>query len=137
MPVITQTQVIIDWIVGLGWDNTEETGAPVVPGPYIQTMPDKIVHITGGGGPGYLDEGALDSNLFQARVRGPADDPFAAEALATLLDSMIFSARFPATVDGVTIVHVHRLGGGPSPLPLDPSDKRYELTCNYMLITGV
>jgi len=134
---VTQTQMIIDWLIGLGWNTTEEAGAPIVPGPRILPSPDKIVHITGSGGPGYVLDGAADSSLFQARWRGPSNDPIAAEALATLMDSMIFSAPFPATVDGVTIIHVHRLGSGPSPLPLDPGDLRYEFTCNYSITTGV
>ena len=41
----------------------------------------------------------------------------------------ILSARFPVLIDGVPVIHAHRLGGRPSPLPLDPGDKRYELTC--------
>jgi hypothetical protein len=134
---LTQTQLIIDWLTGLGWDTTEESGAPIVPGPRIRPSPDKIVHITGSGGPGYVMEGAADSSLFQARWRGPSNDPLAAEALAAQMDSLILRAQFPATVDGVTIILVARLGSGPSPLPLDPGDLRYELTCNYSIITGV
>jgi hypothetical protein len=135
--MIAGTQLIIDWLIGLGWNINSETGAPIVPGPYIQAMPDKIVHITGGGGPGYTLEGAADNNLFQVRVRGPADDPIAAENLATQLDQLIFSAPFPAIVDGVVIIRVHRLGSGPTPLPLDPADRRQEFTCQYLISTGV
>jgi hypothetical protein len=137
MPTLTMTQVFIDWLTGLGWDTTEETGAPIVAGPRIRPSPDKIVHVTGSGGSGYMLEGAADSALFQVRWRGPSNDPDEAERMATEMDSMIFRARFPANVDGVTFVLVDRFAGGPDPLPLDPGDLRYEFSNQYTLITGV
>jgi hypothetical protein len=129
--------VIIDWITLAGWDTTQETGYPLLPGSEIVTMPDKAVFITGAGGPGYTtEEGGTDAWSFQARVRGPEDDPLAAEAAAQLLDYMILHGPHPVTVDGVPVLNVQRLGSPPSPLPLDPSDRRFEFTCNYILTTG-
>jgi len=128
----------MDWIVSLGWDNREEAGYPLRPGPEIRDVPDKIVHITGSGGPGYTtEEPATDAWAFQARVRGPSDDPLTAEDAADQLDSLILHASFPAVIDGMKIVHVHRLAGRPAPLPLDPADRRFEYTCNYVMIAGV
>ena len=128
----------MDWIASTGWDTTQESGYPLMPGPEIIQEPDKIVHITGTGGPGYMtEEPATDGWSFQARVRGPADDPLAAEAAAGLLDSTILGAHFPTVVDGVKIQHVHRMAGRPAPLPLDPADRRFEYTCNYVMIAGV
>lgn len=133
-----QTQVIMDWISSIGWDTTQESGYPLMPGPEIIQEPDKIVHITGSGGPGYTtEEPATDAWAFQARVRGPADDPLAADDAANLLDSMILHASFPTVVDGVKIQNVHRLAGRPAPLPLDPADRRFEYTCSYIMIAGV
>jgi hypothetical protein len=136
--VTAPTQVIIDWITSLGWDVTQESGYPLKPGPEIREEPDRLVHITGTGGPGYTtEEPATDAWSFQARVRGPANDALAAEAAAVLLDTMILQAPFPTVVDDVKIQNVHRLASRPAPLPLDPADRRFEYTCNYVMIAGV
>jgi hypothetical protein len=130
--------VIIDWITSLGWDARQELGFPLFPGPEILDKPDQAVFITGGGGPGYLtDEASTDASQFQVRLRGPADDPFAAELAAQLLDDTIRKAPFPVTIDGALINNVYRMGNGPTPLPLDPSDRRFEFTTNYIIVTGV
>ena len=135
---VASTQVIMDWIISTGWDNRQELGYPLLPGPEIHSEPDKAVIITGTGGPGYLtEEPATDGWSFQARVRGPANDPIAAEAAAMLLDSTILGASFPVNIDGVQIQHVHRLSARPQPLPLDPADRRFEFTANYIMIAGV
>ena len=129
--------VIIDWITLAGWDTTQEVGFPLLAGSEIVTMPDKAVFITGTGGPGYTtEEGGTDAWSFQARVRGPEDDPLAADAAAQLLDYVILHGPHPVTVDGVPVLNVQRLGSPPSALPLDPSDRRFEFTCNYILTTG-
>lgn len=128
---------IVAWLTGLAWDSTQETGTPIVAGPYVPDMPDRICVITATPGPGYLLEGAADAGAFQARVRGPQDDPAAAEAAAFLLDRLIKNARFPVTVNGQVLVHVHRLAGQPAFLT-GPSDdgNRFELTCQYIAIAG-
>jgi hypothetical protein len=129
--------VIIDWITLAGWDTAQETGYPLLPGSEIVTMPDQAVFITGTGGPGYTtEEGGTDAWSFQARTRGPADDPLSAEAAAQLLDYTILHGPHPVTVDGVPVLNVQRLGSPPSPLPLDPSDRRFEFTANYIITTG-
>jgi hypothetical protein len=137
LTTVAMGQVVCDWITSLGWDASEETGYSLSPGTEIHDNPDKIVFIITIPGPGYTtEEPATDAKAFQARVRGPADDPLAAEMAATLLDHMILGASFPAVIDGVPIVHVHRVGATPVALPLDPKDKRFEYTCNYVIITG-
>ena len=133
-----QTQVIIDWLTAIGWDTRQELGYPLLPGPYVPDEPDQAVVITGGGGPGYLtEEPATDGSNWQARIRGPAEDPFGAEAAAQALDALILHASFPVQVDGTWIVSCSRLGSGPTPLPYDPADRRTEFTSNYMIVTGV
>ena len=130
--------VVIDFLTSAGWDATQETGYPMFPGPEILTAPDKAVFITATGGPGYTtEEGGTDAWSFQARVRGPADDPDAAEAAAALLDWTILGALKPANVDGVRVITCFRAGSPPVALPLDPSDRRFEFTCNYIIVTGV
>lgn len=138
-PAITipRVTVIIGWLTLAGWDITQETGYPLLPGPEIVTEPDRAVFITPSGGPGYTtEEGGTDASSFQARVRGPADDPLAAQAAAQLLDWMILRGPRPAAPGGVPVLNCQRLGGPPSPLPLDPSDRRTEYTANYVITTG-
>lgn len=136
-----QTQVIIDLISYLGWDGRQELGWPVVPGPYVPPEPDRLLIITGAGGPGYLtDEASVDASIFQARVRGAPDDPIGAETAASTLDDMLAAAsrtRFPLAIDGTSVNTLYRSGSGPTALPYDPSDRRTEFTCNYVIVTGV
>lgn len=130
---------VIEWLTGLGWDVTQESGAPLVQGPYIRDEPDRLVTITRVPGPGFVLEALGDAGAFQARVRGPQDHtPAIAEALAYQLDALILGAQFPAVLpDGTVLIHVHRLGSGPSPLAGGPDDgDRYELTCTYLCIAG-
>jgi hypothetical protein len=132
------TTALIGWITGtLGWDATQETGVPVLMGPYVDEEPDKVVTLTPVPGPGYQLEAAADAGAFQARVRGGQDDQPGAEALAYALDSLILGAQFPVVVAGRTLIHVHRLGSTPSPLAADPDDgTRFSYVCTYLAIAG-
>lgn len=133
-----QTQVITDWITGLAWDSRQELGYPVLPGPYVPPSPDRLVVITGAGGPGYLtEEPATDGSNFQVMLRGAAEDPLGAETAAQLLDDLILRAGFPVTIDGAVICTVSRVGSGPTPLPFDPGDQRISFTSTYTIVTGV
>lgn len=132
------TSDLIDFLTGLGWDTTQESGAPIVKGPYILKSPDRLVTITPMPGPGYMLEGASDASAFQARVRGGQDNQDDAENLAFALDSLILAAQFPViSTSGKTIIHVHRQGGTPSPLAPNPDDaERYEYICPYLVFAG-
>lgn len=129
---------LVAWIAGLGWDTRQEYGAPIFPGPYVPPEPDRILVVTPVPGPGFVLEGDADAGAFQARVRGSQNDQGDAEALAYLLDRMILGASFPArTAGGQVIIHVHRLGGTPSPLGGTPDlGDRYEYTTVYLCIAG-
>lgn len=136
-PTVAKTQVIIDLLTMLGWNVTQESGYPLLPGPEILDAPDRAVFLTPTGGPGWVtEEAALDCWGFQARTRGPSDDPLAAELAAQQLDVLILNGPYPARVDGMVITIVTRLGSPPAPLPLDPADRRFEYTCNYLITTG-
>lgn len=135
---VPRAQLIIDFLTSAGWDATQETGYPLYPGPEIIFEPDKAVFLTPTPGPGYLtEEGGVDGWGFQARLRGAADDPLGAQAAAQLLDYTILTASYPVVVDGVGIRSVHRLGVTPTPLPLDMNSRRFEYTCDYIIVTGV
>lgn len=136
---MSATQTLIDWITGpLGWDTRQELGYPTVPGPYIPDEPDRLLIVTRAGGLGYTtEEPATDATSFQVRLRTTPDDVIAAETAAEQLDAAILGASFPVTVDGVVIAKVYRAGAGPTPLPYDQTDRRFELTCNYVAVMGV
>lgn len=137
-PTVAKTTLLTDFITGLGWDTAQETGYPLLPGPEVLTAPDREVTLTASGGPGWVtEEAALDAWTFQVRLRGPADNPVTPELAAQQLDWLILTAAYPQAVDGVTVVNCTRLGAPPSPLPLDPADRRIEFTCTYIITTGV
>jgi hypothetical protein len=141
MPVKSAT--VAAWINNvLGWGPPNEE-APLVPGPYVPKMPDRIVVVTATPGLGYQMDGAMDAPGFQVRVRGLAssDDIESytdAESLAFTLDRLIYDASFPVVIDGQAIVKVFRQGGQPAPLGPDPDDgDRYQFTTNYIIVVGV
>lgn len=134
---IALTQLVIDFIRSLGWDDTEESGYPLQPGSYILEAPDRIVHITATGGPGYVtEEGSAEAISFQLRLRGPVEDPIEPDQMISMLDRAILAATtsFPLTIDGIKIQSISRAGSPPTPLPVDPADLRHEFTCNYVMI---
>lgn len=139
LPTVTKSQLIEDWLVSLGWDVTQETGYPVYHGPEIVSSPDRLLFITPTTGPGWVtEEGALDTWGFQARLRGPFDDPDTPQLMAERLDVLILNhGQDRATIDGVQIKNVTRSGGTPAPLPLDPEDRRFEYVCTYLITTGL
>lgn len=132
------TSDLIQWLTNLGWDATQETGSPVLPGPYVPDEPDRCVIATPTPGPGFVLEAAADAGGFQLRVRGGQNDQPGAEADAFAIDALILGASFPAvTSSGQVIVHIHRLGGTPSPLSGTPDDgDRYEFVSQYVAIAG-
>ena len=135
---VPRSQVVIDFITALGWDVSQETGYPLLPGPEILLEPDKAVFVTMTGGPGYAtEEGGVDNWSFQARVRGASDDPYGPEVAAQELDWLLLTAPVPSSADGVHVRMVTRMGSPPAPLPLDPADRRFEYTANYIVSIGV
>jgi hypothetical protein len=135
------TSAILDWLVALGWDITQETGAPLYLGPYVPPEPDRLVVISPTPGPGYQLEGAADTSAFQALVRGQQGGDQSlhaqshAETLAYALDALIFGAQFPAVLpSGHVLMLVTRLGGHPSPLgPSSDDADRFSFVCQYLV----
>jgi hypothetical protein len=132
---------LIAWLTSLGWDGNQETGAPLVLGPYVPDEPDRLVVLTPTPGPGYQRDGATDLTGFQARARGPQggdgspDAQAAAEALAYALDALIFTAAYPAVLpSGQVIVLARRLSGAPAPLgPMPDDGDRWSFVCSYLI----
>ena len=132
---------VVSWIQSLGWDATQETGCPLVMGPYTPDTPDNLVVLTATPGAGYMLEGATDMCGFQARVRGgqsgdgSTDAQSVTEALAYTLDGLIFSAAYPCVLSsGRTLVTAHRLSGMPTAMPFASADTgRATYTCSYLI----
>ena len=135
------TTDIVTWITALGWNITQETGAPLYLGPHVPPEPDRLVVISPTPGPGFQLEGAADTSAFQALVRGQQGGDQSlhaqthAEQLAYALDALIFGAQFPATLpSGHVLMLVTRLGGHPSPLGPSADDAdRFIFTCQYLV----
>jgi hypothetical protein len=134
------TSDVIGWILGQGWDGNQETGAPLVMGPYLPDEPDTLVCLTATPGAGYQKDGATDMCGFQARVRGgqsgdgSTDAQAATEALAYTLDGLIFAAAYPAVLSsGRVLVAAHRLSGMPAPMAQTSDDQdRFTYTASYL-----
>jgi hypothetical protein len=138
VPVTAKVSVVIALIEQLGWDTTQESGWPLQPGPEIQTNPDRLLTITVTPGPGWItEEAALDCWGFQARLRGPENDPITPGLMIQRLDVMLLNGPWPQSVGNVVVVALNRQGTAPSPLPLDPGDRRFEYTCTYLITTGL
>jgi len=136
LPTVPKTKLLIDFLRAIGWDDTEETGYVLSPGPEIIESPDKLITLTPTTGPGFItEEAGLDAWGFQSRLRGPSDDSLSPELAAQQLDVMILNASYPLNVDGVNIQLVYRPGSPPIAMPLDPSDRRTDFTCTYMIIS--
>jgi hypothetical protein len=132
------TADLIEWLASLGWDTAQETGSPILPGPYVPDEPDRVILATPTPGPGFTNEGATDVSGFQLRVRGGQNDQPSAERDALAIDALIFAANFPVTLpSGRVISRIGRTGGTPSPLSGTPDDgDRYEYICSYLCVAS-
>jgi hypothetical protein len=139
VPVATSD--VITWLTSMGWDTNQETGCPLVMGPYVPDTPDTLAVITATPGAGYMFEGATDMCGFQARVRGgqsgdgSTDAQAATETLAYTLDGLIFNAAYPCVLaSGRTLVTAHRLSGMPTAMPFASGDEdRATYVCSYLI----
>src|SRR4051794_16289128 len=64
-------------------------------GPYIPEMPDELCTVSLTGGIGFQMEGAADQSTFQIRIRSAQNDQSTAGEQASVIDQLIFQARFP------------------------------------------
>jgi len=132
---------VVAWIESQGWNTNQETGCPLVMGPYVPDTPDCVAILTATPGAGFMFEGATDVCGFQARVRGgqsgdgSTDAQAATEALAYSLDGLIFNAAYPCVLaSGRTLVTAHRLSGMPAPMPQASDDQdRFTYVCSYLI----
>jgi len=105
-------QVAAEWVAGIAAD-AGETGLVVEPGPDVPDMPDRVVVVTATSGAGEAMDGLMERPGFQLRVRGLQNDDNDAASLALRLDKHLRFAT-PATVAGVRVKAVQRLGDRPT-----------------------
>lgn len=106
-------------------------------GPYIPPMPAVLVTLTFVGGIGLLDEGTLDDQSFQMRVRGDANDQSGPEIMAKQYDALLLNASYPMTIGSTRFLTLDRTGSAPTPLgPPDDGD-RFEYVSNYRMVVGL
>lgn len=81
-----------------------------------------------GGGPTILER-TFDRPTVQVTVRGPQNDPEAAESLAMAIDDALMTPAI-TTIGTTRVISIDRLGGDPASGPRD-SARRDTFTCSY------
>ena len=120
--------LLATWVGGL-------VEVPVVAGPKVPDMPNRVAIVTLTSGAAESVEGLADAPGFQLRVRGAPNNQGDAEVLAMGVDVAIRFAEVPATVGGVRVVSVQRLSSRPAPLSDDPDrGGRYTYVSTYVTV---
>jgi hypothetical protein len=93
--------------------------------------PDRLVVISITPGGGMAIENLIDRVPVQVRSIGAQMDHADAEQLAQDIDNIMNSLTVSRFIDGLWVVTIYRVGGGPSLLEKDSAD-RYNFTCSYI-----
>lgn len=129
------TSSLIGWLDSLGITPGGTVDLPVVPGPYLPKLPDRLAVVTTIAGVGESMEGVADTPGFQLLIRGRQDATHtdaSAEQDALRADRLIRFAPLPALIDGNWLMPVTRSGGRPSPIPQLDTGDRLTFTCTYL-----
>lgn len=129
--------LLMDWLATIVPKSVFPPFPPFEKGPYINAMPDRVVHVSLLPGLGYAMEGAMDQPSFQLRCRGDQQNQDDAAAIAQVLDQAIYAQHFPQVFEGVKFALVTRLSGAPAPLGPPDDGFRYEYVCTYRTMIGV
>lgn len=102
-------------------------------GPELPDIPGPYVLITFYGGFGFTTAGAFDRQTFQARCVGFQFDPDSARELSARVDHAFCRQQSSHMVlGGVFVLEVARVGGAPTALLVDDSDRTHYI-CNYAI----
>lgn len=123
------TQDVADWLAA-------RVSFPVLAGPYMPELPDRIGVITRTGGPGLRYEATFDAITLQLRVRGPQGDPSTsaqaeAERMAWQADAVLLGAGM-GEIGGVHTLGFGRTGSPPTAEEQDPR----VLAANYLVLAA-
>jgi hypothetical protein len=92
---------------------------------------DRLVIISIAPGGGMAVENIIDRVVVQVRSIGAQMDYADAEQLAQDIDHNMLSLDVSQFIDGLWVVSISRVGGGPALLVKDSAD-RYNFTCSYI-----
>lgn len=108
------------------------SGAAVSIDGEIPPMPDKLVVLTGTGGPGTLRERTFDNAALQVITRDGQRSGEAAETFVGLVDDIFMGAVPPVTIGGKHIASIDYSGGPPAFMQRDEGLRVY-FTTTYLL----
>lgn len=116
------------------WLRTIKPGTGYYRGPDLEAVDDPDLHVivTGLAGAGFDAEQVLDRPGVQLRTVGVVGNKEDAEIFATELDKAVTGGPFPTFIAGKRVVTIGRVGGAPSPLPLDATN-RSNYVCSYLI----
>lgn len=119
--------MVARWLdeIGLRPGGPVDLDEPVIPariGQSIPDMPDRIAVVTVAAGSGDSHEGVCTQVVLGLLLRGPQNDPEAAERMALETDRLITFSQFPRMVADVWLVSVAR-GMRPVPIAEDDADR--------------
>jgi hypothetical protein len=97
----------------------------------FDSVPDSIIVVTIGSGPGFDSEMLFDRSMVQIRSIGPQFDYSGAEDLADAIDKALVAVDSSRLINGKWTLSIVRSGGPPAPLLRDDGD-RHHFTCNYV-----
>jgi hypothetical protein len=118
--------------LGLWIKNGITSSALVLPG-RVPAMPNRIIGIVPGNGPGETIEGLFDIMVFNVSCRGGENNFADAEAIAFEVDRLFVNADVNFMIDDVYVLGAGRVGGRPQALPLPDDQTRWTFTCSYYL----
>lgn len=111
-----------------------------VVGGRIPEVPNRIIAVQMGAGPGLAMEGLFDTMTFQVTCRGAENNLSDAETMALEVDGILTGrdSRLKVKsenfmIDNVYVSQCTRSGGSPSQLSMIDSQSRYTFTCNYIV----
>lgn len=123
------------WLTGLVGDPE----VPVLPGPYVPDMPDRLVVVTVLPGAGLWGnaEPAIARPSFQVLCRGDqGDDGAWVEDFAHTLDKKIITAGRVHLDTGDWLLSITHTGGLPASLGAEDDGDRHVVTCTYTTLTN-
>jgi hypothetical protein len=117
------------------------SGTKVVSG-RLPDVPNRVIAITKGSGPGLTFDGQFDIKGFVVQCRGGEQNLADAESIADEVDD-IFLGKHPTApcenfligsgAESVYVSRISRTGSGPTQLAIPDSQSRWIFSCSYLV----
>lgn len=126
-------ELVAAWVATL----TGDPALPVLPGPYVPDMPDRVLVTTVLPGAGLLGnaEPAIARPSFQVLWRGDQGDDAWVQDMARRVDKAIITAGRVRFASGDVLISVTHAGGLPASLGAEDDGDRQVFTCTYTTLT--